>query len=127
MAVIGWQQRLPGTRDVFACSHVYSFSNPSKLSPIGRSNHSGFFVTLIHAVVVTLLVSIIKYRVFTRDFSKQRQTLFISHTSKVDWDAFIAVSSLDDAIQFFTFLRHDLCFPSKVVRMRADDKPWMTD
>ena len=125
--LINFNTRGSNTLDIFACSHAHLYSYPSKLSPLGKSDHSGFFVS---PTVCTKSKSVNRsHKVHVREFNENSQALFLSLLSQTDWNTVLANSSLDDSILSFTSFLSGLiahCFPSRVVRMRNDDRPWMS-
>ena len=125
--LINFNTRGSNTLDVFACSYAHFYLQPSKLSPLGKSDHSGFFVS--PSVGSQSKANNRSHKVHVRDFNDKCQALFLSLLSQVNWDTVLSNSSLNDSILNFTSFLSGLiahCFPSRVVRMRNDDKPWMT-
>ena len=124
--LIHFSTRGNNTIDIFATNKPSSYCQPIRLSPLGRSDHAGFFIQSTHDNHSQQSSS---QKVMTRDFSQKNHNFFLHLLCKVDWHSLLNVASLDLAISVFNNLINfffDLCFPIKVVRIRSSEPPWMT-
>ena len=121
--LINFNTRGNNTLDIFASSAPGTLFQPIPLSPLGRSDHIGFFISS-HSKS-TLSVKKVK----ARDFGKKNQAKFLSLLLNIDWSHVLRHTSVDAAIVSFNATVSsifDSCFPEKSVRMRSDDPPWIT-
>ena len=111
--------------DIFASTAHSSYLQPIKLSPLGRSDHSGFVVKSNTSVVSPRSTK----KVRVRDYSKKNHALFLYYLLHVDWNSLLSETSIDDSIHNFNVIINHLtnaCFPERTVRFRSDDQPWIT-
>ena len=123
--LIDFPTREKNTLDIFATTHPNLFLQALSVAPLGKSDHSGFFLQSSRNSS-----SIPLYRkVMTRDFREKNHGLFLSLLLSINWDTILSSDSVDNAISSFNdvvFTLFDICFPLRSVRMREDDPPWMT-
>jgi len=123
--LIDFPTRKNNTLDIFATTHPHLFLKAVNISPLGRSDHSGFFLQSATGFSSCPL----SRKVTTRDFRKKNHDLFLSLLLSINWNAVLSFDSIDLAISAFNdivFTFFDCCFPVRSVRMREDDPPWMT-
>jgi hypothetical protein len=123
--LIDFPTRESNTIDIFATDNPNLFLRPVSLSPLGRSDHSGFFVQSVCASASGRQTK----KVMTRDLRKKNHSVFFRLIQCINWDNHLNTDSIDEAISSFNDVILSLinaCFPPKLVRMRNDDPPWMT-
>lgn len=110
--------------DVVITNQKHLFRSPVCIAPLGRSDHKGVFVqNVTRKPVSTTKVSV---RSCTPSTFAQCRDLLRS----VDWATAISnAENLDllvEDFQFFLLSCYESFFPSKTVRMRSTDPPWLT-
>jgi hypothetical protein len=118
--LINFSTRGDNIIDIFATTNPALYTQPIRLSSLGRSDHAGFFLQTVNTSLPPS-----SQKVATRDFRKKNHDLFLFILHQVDWN-FLKSDSLDHTISLFNdfvnFL-FDLCFPLKFVRLRSNDPP----
>ena len=111
--------------DIFATTKPSFYCQPVRLSPLGRSDHAGFFIQSIDHSFQSSSVQ----KIMTRDFRQKNHDSFLSLLHRVEWASLLNVDSIDLSISIFNDLVchfFDECFPIRSVRLRSNDPPWMT-
>ena len=92
--LIDFPTRVNNTIDIFATTNPQLFLQPQNLSSLGRSDHSGFFISTIrshHSASVPR-------KVVTRDYRSKNHYTFLSFLININWDDLLLGSSIDDSI-----------------------------
>lgn len=123
--LITFNTRCHNIIDFFATTRPSSYCQPIRLTSPGRSDHAGFFIPTTSG---SSRVPSPK-KVPSRDFPQKNHTIFHRFLLQVNWNDLLVCDSVDSSISALNDIEgflFDLCFPSKVVRLRSTEPLWLT-
>lgn len=95
-----------------------------KLSPIASSDHCAILLTpKVKCKVIN------SPEIFLHDYSPANRSIFNCLVNQVDWNELFDSSDLDFSLSCFLQTLsslHDYCFPSRKLKTRSSEKPWIT-
>ena len=128
--------------DIFATNVHECFQQPVPLSPLGKSDHMGFYIPSREQPCFTTT------KVKVRAFTPSTYARCLGKLSSTDWhtvclldgvdgyrehniDEALAITKADiesivNKFQQYLYKCYDECCPEKTVRMRSDNPPWFT-